>query len=494
MRFQSTAGHGKVGGVGAGACRVSGSDLIFNGALVEIGQNRFHMHLRLSVYLALIFCSAFFGQWGMSQTGFSVDGRTIKWDGERIFLRGVCYQPTPIGQNPSQAAPYGDYFTAGYSSLYERDIPLMRAMGCNLIRVYGWTPGADHSDFLEQCYNGGDRPIMVLINRWINPGTNWSDSNAIDQIEAEYLGMVTEANQHPNVMGFLLGNENNIYNGNGSNGAFWAAHDTIAETLKAAAPQKLISMPITDAIGSVSSYDSAMEHLDFWSMQIYRGESMGSLFTQYRSASSKPLVITEFGMDAYDARVDQEFSDDASYTAQVVGRLWGEIAANIATCAGATVFEWADEWWKSAGSASSQDSGGFANGGYIDQQLNEEWWGIYRIADNGAQPDILTPRALQGTLQQAWTLPDIQLSIATVGGLPQLRVPSVRRDLIVQIEASTDQQTWVPMAASDATTGLVTAQSGEVLTISEVGGDVLITDHIDAPRRFYRMAVGQIGP
>ena len=125
--------------------------------------------------LGIVFATAI----AFAQGDFSVNERQIHWDGERIFLRGVCYQPTPIGENPSQGPPYGDYFTANYKAVYERDILLMRDMGCNLIRVYGWTPGADHSDFLNLCYNGGDRPILVLINRWINPATNWSSSAAV---------------------------------------------------------------------------------------------------------------------------------------------------------------------------------------------------------------------------------------------------------------------------------------------------------------------------
>lgn len=427
------------------------------------------------------------------QAEFSVNGRWIQWDGERIFLRGVCYQPTPVGENPSQAPPYGDYFTANYKALYERDILLMREMGCNLIRVYGWTPGADHSDFLNLCYNSGDRPILVLINRWINPATNWSDSAAVTQIENDYLAMVPEANQSPVVMGFLLGNETNISHGNGTNSAFWSAHNSIAGAIKSAAPDKLVSMPITDAISSVSAYELSMGNLDFWSMQIYRGESMGSLFSQFRSASNKPLLITEFGMDAYDARVGGEFANNANYPATVVGNLWNEILANIDVCAGAAVFEWTDEWWKSSGQANVQNNGGFTNHAFVDQQMNEEWWGIFRIADNGSQPDVLTPRALFDVLQDKWKLPEITLSISRPSGVPVVRFPSGRSDLSFNLSASIDQSGWTTIAVSD-NSGSIVAVPGESLAVNITGGVVEIADQYAGAKRYYRLEVERIGP
>ena len=90
---------------------------------------------------------------------FTVSGREILLDGSPFNVRGMCYQPTPIGGDPSSGPPYGDYFTAGYADLWTRDFENLRQMGANVIRIYGWTVGANHSSFLNAAYNGGDRPL-----------------------------------------------------------------------------------------------------------------------------------------------------------------------------------------------------------------------------------------------------------------------------------------------------------------------------------------------
>lgn len=337
-----------------------------------------------------------------AESGFATAGRAILVDGEPVLFRGICYQPTPIGEDPRTAPPYGDYYTGEYRDLHERDLPLMRAMGCNLIRVYGWDPAADHSAFLDRCYRGGDQPIYVLINRWIDPSTDWNDPAAVDAIRDNYLAMVPEARTHPAVLGFLLGNEANIQEGNGENPAFWQAHNRIAGALQEAAPGKLVSMAITDAVPSVQEFDDTMAHLDFWSLQIYRGPTFGKFFEEYVLASNKPLLITEFGMDAFDSRIGREFPDNATYPAAVIVDLWQEIVANRHRCSGGALFAWNDEWWKSEGTPDQQDPGGFPSGGYIDKTLNEEWWGLFRVRENGKEPDRLSPRAAYGALKALW--------------------------------------------------------------------------------------------
>ena len=51
-----------------------------------------------------------------------------------FLVRGVCYSPVPIGEDPGYAKPYGDYFTTQYARIFERDLALMAAMGANTVR------------------------------------------------------------------------------------------------------------------------------------------------------------------------------------------------------------------------------------------------------------------------------------------------------------------------------------------------------------------------
>ena len=337
---------------------------------------------------------------GQTETGNS---RQLIVDGSPYEVRGVCYQPTPIGSDPSQSAPYGDYFTVEYAPLYDRDLVRLREMGANTIRVYGWSTTANHDDFLDKCWNGGVDPIRVLVNRWINPATDWSSPTAVNAIAAEFTAIDSRLGDHPAVLGIILGNEANVQNGNGDKASFWEAMNTIAGAVKAATPSRRVSVAITDAVPQVAARDALMTNLDFWSIQVYRGLSFGLFFAQYEAASEKPLIVTEWGMDAYDAKAGAPYPDNGAFVGQVVGGLWLELAANHAVVAGGCVFEYNDEWWKS-GNPSAQGTGGFVMGGLPDGVANEEWWGLFAIsATPGGGPDTLTPRAVYGVLQELWT-------------------------------------------------------------------------------------------
>lgn len=346
----------------------------------------------------------FLGTASIASADFKVDGRQILLDGEPFQARGVCYQPAAIGENPSAEAPFGDYFTPNYRSRWERDLPLMRELGANVVRIYGWSDTADHTEFLDACYNGGVDPIYVIINRWIDPNTNWSDSGSITAISNTFVAIDQNLGSHPAVMSIILGNEANIQNGNGDNPAFWTAMNTIAGAIKAQTPSRLISVAITDSIPQVAAHDNLVPQLDYWSIQTYRGETHGTFFTEYEAASTKPLLITEWGVDAYDNNAQAEYPNNAEFVGQTVANLWQEIAANSDITSGGCVFSFADEWWKTQGaSASVQDNGGFAIG-LPDGFANEEWWGLYRIMDNGAGLDLLEPRATVAALKEAWAV------------------------------------------------------------------------------------------
>jgi len=338
----------------------------------------------------------------------TTSGRQILIDGEPLQVRGVCYQPTPIGDNPSQSPPYGDYFTTSYAAIHDRDLANLRAMGANVIRVYGWSTTDDHTAFLDKCWNGGVAPIRVLVNRWINPFTDWSSSAAVAAITKQFTDIDSRLGDHPAVLGIVLGNEANIQNGNGTNPAFWTAMNTIAGAIKAQTPGRLVSMAITDAVPQIAARDAAMDNLDFWCVQVYRGTTFGTFFTEYAAASSKPLILTEFGIDAYDHQAGAPYPDNGAFVAGVAADLWAELVANADIASGACYFEYLDEWWK-GGSASAHDTGGFAIGGFPDGFANEEWWGLFSVARGAAgQPDALTPRATYETLQTLWTAAEVE--------------------------------------------------------------------------------------
>ena len=66
-------------------------------------------------------------------------------------MRGISYSPVPLGQDPSYAEPYGDYFTDQYMSILRRDMDLFVRMGANTVRLYAWRQSVRHVKFLDLC-------------------------------------------------------------------------------------------------------------------------------------------------------------------------------------------------------------------------------------------------------------------------------------------------------------------------------------------------------
>ena len=332
---------------------------------------------------------------------FTIDGRQIQLNGEPFHIKGVCYNAATIGETGIEP-PYGDYYTDNYLSLTERDSDNLRKLGANVQRSYGWTPGENHKSYLDRAYNHGKQPVYMFINRWIDPHTDWGNAEAVHRHTQDWMSIAEETKDHPGIIGYLLGNEHNNEAGNGANPLFWQAMETIAAAVKEVAPDKLVSIPITDALDQVDAFGDTVPSIDFWAIQIYRSTTFGTFFDEYKAVSDKPVVLTEYGYDAFDNNRGQEYPDNAAFTAEVVENMIGEINANKQVCAGGCIFEYKDEWWKSKGEIDEQDQGGFPADGMPDKVLNEEWCGIFSVAKQEDSPDALNPRQLYFRLRELW--------------------------------------------------------------------------------------------
>jgi len=146
--------------------------------------------------------------------------------------------------------------------------------------------------------------------------------------------------------------------------------------------------------------DISQEFTDFWGSNVYPGETFGTWFDDYSGLSGKPLMITEYGIDALDNRVKQEY--EAVQSEWVLGQ-WQEIDESDITI-GSTLMAYSDEWWKASGNLDVQDYGGYPTIAHPDGYSNEEWWGVMRIVKDGSNPDIMQPRQVYGDLRDAWAI------------------------------------------------------------------------------------------
>ena len=90
--------------------------------------------------------------------------------------------------------------------------------------------------------------------------------------------------------------------------------------------------------------------LDVFGANVYRGISFGDLFAGGEGeARACPVMFTEFGADAYNARENRE--DQVSQARYLLGQ-WQEIyeqsagKGGVGNAIGGMTFQWSDGWWK----------------------------------------------------------------------------------------------------------------------------------------------------
>ena len=280
---------------------------------------------------------------------------------KRVSIRGVGWNPVRVGETHPEGLDY-----AGFSDI---DIPLMAALGVNVVRTY--EPLLERA-VLDRLWAAGIRVIESVY-----PYGGVEASVVTERVRA--------VKDHPAVLYWALGNEWN-YNGLYVGLSF---EDSLARLNEAASLVRSedAAHPIVTIYGELPSAETiaAMPDIDVWGINAYRGLSFGDLFDAWRERSGKPMFVAEYGADAYNANLpgydpeSQALATEA-LTREILSQATG--AAGGAAVLGGTLFEWADEWWKdNSGSPSTQEPGGIAPGGgpYPDQTFNEEWWGIVDI-------------------------------------------------------------------------------------------------------------------
>ncbi|MBI3716023.1 MAG: hypothetical protein HY255_08535, partial [Betaproteobacteria bacterium] len=321
-----------------------------------------------------------------------------------------------------------------WNEIWERDLPLMRAGGVNLLRTYNMPceqQGVvyEHAAFLEACWNGGVNPIYVLIG--IGDLNNlavydpWSDDATLRAAaEKVFLATVKKYKDAPAVMGFIIANEVNT-NVTINDTRFWTWLNGLCAQVTTLAPDKITVMSLVDdSMLSVQAGDSRMPDLDVWGINSYRGQinpananNFNNLWSSFQSASSKPLLITEWGAPAstHDTQGNLSFSAtvatdlDTYITGHYQDFLWNTVttlsnggatnpnSANWApVCIGSCYFEWSDELWKMDASypsltcqATVQNAGISTNAAFPGGWDDEECFGLNSVTpveSGGVQP------------------------------------------------------------------------------------------------------------
>jgi len=332
-------------------------------------------------------------------TTWTTSGYQVLVNGKPFFANGVSYSPLPWGACTA-FQPYGDFTIETWSSVWQRDVGLMRQNKVNVFKTYNTlnevqTPGGDinHGPCLDACWNGGANPVFMLMgyapanNVSIYVASTWSQQanvNARKKIAGELVALAKTYAGYPAVMGFVMANEinaNNVVYGsnNQPNAAFFQFWNDVANEIGKVAPGKLTLLAnVDDSMNTPTAGNPYMTAANFvWGINSYRGNWTNSngfdnLFSTFYTATQqpavstgkpnpKPLLLTEWGAPSsthsdfpaspstgtMTAMSKQQMADLSTY---VAGHYNNMIANRSDTgagvCGGGAYFEWTDEWWK----------------------------------------------------------------------------------------------------------------------------------------------------
>jgi hypothetical protein len=315
-----------------------------------------------------------------------VSGSCLYVSGMPFKVKGVGYAPTPIGSWSGSSDP----------AILARDVPLLWAMNVNTIRTWSQPPD---STLLNAMYYNGGQPIYTIVGFWIPTNVDFGDPAVITQYSNAFRNLVNQFKNHPGLLAWGIGNEVNL-NASGSALTEWytlanfLAHVAYTAEGPTYHPTIVVNGGLL-GLGNVdhASDDASLNWVDIWGQNTYFGWDAHCFFDYYQRLSAKPLLFTEYGIDAWNNVAGAEYQDvQAAWEV----RQWRQIRR---ATLGATVMAYSDEWWK-AGDPNSHDFGGYPTKTHPDGYSNEEWWGVVAVQDNGGGPDIVHPRQAYYALGQ----------------------------------------------------------------------------------------------
>jgi hypothetical protein len=357
--------------------------------------------------LGLIMASSVcFAQTGNVKISKSEGGFRVEANGQPVFINGMNWDYFPIGTNYNYSlwTQSDDVIKAAL----DYEMPLLKNMGVNTIRQYTGVP-AKWIQYIYENYgiytmlnHSFGRYGLTLNGKW-EPNTDYANPAVRELLLKEVKAMTESYKNTPGLLLFLLGNENNY-------GLFWRGAETEdipvkdRKSTQGAIPMyKLFNEaakemkgldnghPVAICNGDLLFLDIIKEEckdVDVLGINVYRGPSFGDLFEKVKKDFDKPVLLSEFGADAYNTQANQE---DQEFQARILVSNWKEIYANASgqgkagNSLGGFTFQFSDGWWKTGQTTGLDEhdvAASWSNGGYQndflqgENNMNEEWFGI----------------------------------------------------------------------------------------------------------------------
>ncbi len=343
-------------------------------------------------------------------------------DGEPFLIKGVCYSPIPPG------SVVWSYSFSEESSPWLDDGELMEEMGVNTIRIYytGKKP-EDCKKFIRQMYRLFS--IFTVFPLEVNiTSIDFTSEELINELEEKITKKVEEYKDTSGILLYLLGNEIDYYFTDDK--AYWATRemegltpfarakerarlvfevlDKIAGKIKEIDPYHPVGISL-GTLNYIILADKICTNIDFIGLNQYVGKRFYTLW-YYTRKLKKPVLITEFGYDAYDSKKERE---DEDTQAEFLTSMWKDIIKHSyknkrGVCLGGIIFEWNDEWWKYAYGDPSEHNieGSWNNPAWKDFtgykfNVQEEWFGLVKFVTNDGKY-IKKPRKAFYEFKKLW--------------------------------------------------------------------------------------------
>jgi len=340
------------------------------------------------------------------------NGNTLIVNGEKFMINGMNWDVIPIGKD-AVSANFWESSDKIIKLGLDHEMSLLREMNVNAIRHYSDIP-AKWIQYIFENYgiytminHSFGRYGMSVDDEW-KPITDYSDSKMQEILLSEIEVMVNNYKNTPGLLLYLLGNENNY-------GLFWSGAETEdfpEETEKVAVGEKYgrpmyrlmnqASKMIKELDGNhpvaicngddlfIEIIAQECKDIDVFGVNSYRGASFTDLFKTVKETLNKPILLTEFGADAFNAITKAE---DQKSQAKYLLENWKEIYQNAfgmggyENTIGGFTFQFSDGWWKynfdNRKNVTKHDTiATWVNGGYSQDlsegknNMNEEWFGI----------------------------------------------------------------------------------------------------------------------
>lgn len=361
------------------------------------------------------------------------DGFLLQVDGEALMVFGMNWGYMPIGENYSY--DFWGHDDEFIETALHAEMSLLRSMGVNAIRQYDVIPPRwvewiyDNYGIYTAVNNLMGRYGLTIDGVWV-PNIDYGNPDHREEILSLVRDSVELYKDTRGVLMWLLGNENNY-------GLHWTSFEIEALPDDEADPRAvhLYSLmndaaeiiqeldgqhPVSLTNGDLQYIDiiaAECDAIDILGTNVYRGENARDLFQEVQDKLQVPVVFTEFGADAYDARRGRE--DDVAQ-AHYLLRQWEDIYlqshgnGGVGNAIGGFIFQWSDGWWKTGQTINldiHDPDASWPNGGYpLDfvegsNNMNEEWFGIVAKDENDLDGHYrVRPRTSYYVLQDAFRL------------------------------------------------------------------------------------------